>query len=442
MIPSLVGGVVIWACALARAQEPPTPVDPQAFADTIQVEVAKIRGLPFKRPVKAAVQSPEEFGKYVEKELTNGMPKSLVLHYGKIVRKLGLYRGPEITAPLDLMKMVATTQAAAYYDPDKQTFFVLMQDMPELLLGSFYSHELYHGLQDQYFDLKSYLMEPHKAASLNADQLLARQAVVEGEAMYIMTLWGVQRMTGRLPPRQVVGQALALQSQMDMEAIRTMLKQPQFASVVGEQMQSSLDAVDDIPPFIIETLMGAYLKGANFIFAVEEQGWSEVEKLYKEYPPASTEQILHPEKWFAREHPTTITWPSLRRAQALRDWELIDQNVIGEVQLRHVLKEHGLGAHSNVAAAGWDGDRYAVLKRKDSDALLLMLYTCWDDEAEATEFADAYRQLLAVKYPDSSEPTRLEQRGRDVVIVEGGDPGTLDALMALTISAKKTKTKH
>jgi len=112
------------------------------------------------------------------------------------------------------------------------------------------------------------------------------------------------------------------------------------------------------------------------------------------------------------------------------------------VQLRHVFKEHGLGADAVDAAAGWDGDRYAVFKRKDSDATLLLLYTRWDTDKDASEFADAYRRLLTAKYADGKEPTRLERHGKDVVIVEGGATASLRSLMHYARSAIKTKRPH
>jgi len=110
--------------------------DPQVIADQIQKEVADIRGLPFKRPVKASQQTPAQFGAYLDKELSESSSINLDKNYGKVIRALGLYRGPEIQDARALIKMVESSQAAAYYDPDKQTFYVLMGNMPDLLAAS------------------------------------------------------------------------------------------------------------------------------------------------------------------------------------------------------------------------------------------------------------------------------------------------------------------
>ena len=56
-----------------------------------------------------------------------------------------------------MMMTVMTSQVGAYYDPEKQSFFVVMSGLPELMQGVMYSHELYHALQDQHFGLVRYM---------------------------------------------------------------------------------------------------------------------------------------------------------------------------------------------------------------------------------------------------------------------------------------------
>jgi len=205
---------------------------------------------------------------------------------------------------------------------------------------------------------------------------------------------------------------------------------------MGDDMKGAVDSAANIPDFIMDTMIGVYLRGMSFVFAVHEQGWPAVEKLYTEYPPQSTEQILHPEKWQAREAPVDFAWPKLDKAKALRDWELLDDDVLGEFQWRSIIKEQGFPAEAESVAAGWGGDRYAVFKRKDSDAMLLLVRTSWDSEAEAREFVDVYARVQAAKYGDAKVPVRLEQQGVDVFIVEGGDAASTDALLKLVKGAK------
>ena len=59
---------------------------------------------------------------------------------------------------------------------------------------------------------------------------------------------------------------------------------------------------------MIDTMMGAYMKGLRFISVVKKQGWGKVEELYSR-PPVSSAQILHPEKWLRDEKPYSIEFP-------------------------------------------------------------------------------------------------------------------------------------
>ena len=437
--------IVFIASAIeAGAAESPAPaavekLDPQAVVLDLQKEVSALRGLPFKTDVASAVQTQEEFAAYLDERIDETVPEVLNKHYGAIVKRLGLYRGT-LDNFGDTAKTVMSSQAAAYYDPEKQTFYMLVQDMPEIMMRMLYSHELYHGLQDQYFGLEKYLpMKGKNALALDSDQAMARQAVVEGEATYIMSLYMVKNMAHREPTRELMGPIVQMQSQMDMQQLKSMMKTPQATELAGGSAATAIEAAESIPPFIMESMIGAYMKGLGFVFAVQEQGWSEVEKLYTEYPPQSTEQILHPEKWRAREGASRLAFPALGKVSALKDWELLDSDVIGEFRWRVIFKEQGLRPEAETAAAGWDGDRYAIFKRKDSDATLMLLATSWDSAAQAEEFASAYSRLLANKYAGAPEATRVEQKKENVYIVEGGNEK--DAKELLKVVMKSTKTK-
>jgi hypothetical protein len=438
-IVGLAAVILVSSSAHSDNTPPPPPPDAQATADSIAREIEQIRGLAFKQPVRAETQSVEKFGEYVARQLDKEVPESIRLHYGTIVRTLGLYRGPTIDFS-SMMMTVMTSQVGAYYDPEKQSFFVVMSGLPDMMQGVMYSHELYHALQDQHFGLVRYMDIGTKGSgSQNGDSSLARSAVVEGEATYMMSLWMMQKMAGKPPTREMMKMVITMQADMGVDQLREALKQPEVAKTVGSDMQAAVDATDKIPAFIMDSMMAVYLKGAGFVFAVHEQGWPAVEKLYTEYPPQSTEHILHPEKWLAREAPTVFKWPSFEKVTVLEDWELLDDDVLGEFQWRSVFKEQGLAADAESVAGGWDGDRYAVFQRKDSKATLLLLRTRWDSEKEAQEFADAYRRVLAVKYADAPAPTRLVQKGVDVFVVEGGEEATLDKLMKVVKGTKGTR---
>jgi hypothetical protein len=424
----LICGSVLAQDPLLEAQFADLPRDPQALADAITGEVAAIRGLPFKQRITVSNQQQPEFERYLEAEMAHSLPPERAAAFGRVVRKVGLFNGPLIDDAVALMRLLATSQVAAYYNPDESAFYVLLEDAAMTLLAPIYAHELYHGLQDQYWDLDSYLLDA-SGNGLNDDEVLARQSVVEGEATYIMNLWMMEKVAGRPPPRFAVTLAVMAQALMTSSSLGDLISESVMPGAANEDLQASAAAMADIPPFMIETLLGAYLKGMAFVHTVAGQGWEAVGRLYAD-PPRSTEQILHPEKWGQRDNPVTIDFPNLASEPDLAGWTVLESNVIGEFQWRMIFNEFSLRALAVSAAAGWDGDRFAVLERNED--LLLLLYTTWDSEADADEFASAYRQLLPVKYAGVDEPTQVDVRGSDVLIVEGGDadqlPNFLDIL--------------
>jgi hypothetical protein len=408
----------------------------KAKIDTIQKQIEEIRGLKFKKPVKVQNQSLADFGKYLDHALERQMPEKLAKNYGKIVAKLGLYRGPEIGDVRVLAKMVMQTQAAAYYDPATETFYIVMHNLPEGMLASVYAHELYHGLQDQYFDLEKYVLSQSEN-HLNDDELLARQATVEGEATYIMTLWSMKTMLGAVPDTAMLEMAINMQAQLDIRTMLNMLKSGVIPGASKSDIHQAVNAIDEIPPFLLETLVGAYLKGMAFVFQIQKHGWEKVQSLYSQ-PPVSSEQILHPQKWLANEKPYRLQWAAFSEQPIFAGWDLLETNTIGELQWRIIFAAHDLASEGIGAAAGWNGDTFTVLENQITKELLLLLYTCWDSKTDAEEFYTLYQKLLKIKYPDESF-YNLQIIENEVLIVEGGGKGQLEVFLSFM---KNTERKR
>jgi hypothetical protein len=301
------------------------------------------------------------------------------------------------------------------------------------LLAPIYAHELYHGLQDQYWDLDAYVLDGVRDG-LDDDEMLARQAVVEGEATYMMTLWMLRKVTGTVPSGFMLDLAVQTQTQLDSNALRNMAVSGAIPGALSDDLQASIDAMDRIPAFMMETMLGVYLKGMGFVHEIVKSDWNEASRLYTD-PPRSTEQILHPEKWRDRDDPVRIDFLDFDDSELLEGWTMLDSNVVGEFQLRIVFNEFEMADRSADLAAGWDGDRYAVFER--GEELLLLWFTTWDDPGEAAEFAQGYRQLLETKYPGQSGINAVQARGSDVLIVEGTEADDTEALVELLTTARK-----
>lgn len=396
----------------------------QDRATAIQADVSRIRDRPFVSPVVVRFSSRQDTAAYIEAQLTRWPDKA---GYGKVVRKLGLYNGPLIEdarAVIRELIMSSPEGGIGYYEERLGGVFVEKEAGGSIPLERL-AHEIYHAFQDQHFNLRAYLVEKSLDGSLSADEMMARRAVVEGEARYVAIVWATQQATRGTATRPVTKEAVKRRSGPEREALLTMLSRPNAPAPA----RALLDVLQRTPAFLYDSLYVPYRNGALFVSSVQEAGWGEVEKLYSEYPPESTEQILHPEKWFARERPVRVRWPALEKDPLFAEWKLLADNVLGEALWRSVFKEQGLSKEAAAAAQGWSGDRYAVLERARDSALLLLWHTTWDTPRDAAYFARTYRRLLENKYASMAQPVRVNEEGHNVFIVEGGDEKSMDAYL-------------
>ena len=153
-------------------------------------------------------------------------------------------------------------------------------------------------------------------------------------------------------------------------------------------------------------------------------------------PPRSTEQVLHPEKYFIRpENPTRVQLGAM--APYLRgEWQLAEETTLGEFTIRLLAERYVERARAAEVAAGWDGDRLMAVGR--GDELVLVWLTAWDTEQDAVDFHATWASILASRHTGTprraetivslggAQPYYLERRGTKVLAIEGA----LDADLA------------
>ena len=127
-------------------------------------------------------------------------------------------------------------------------------------------------------------------------------------------------------------------------------------------------------------------------------------------PPESTEQILHPDAYLRVEQPRRV---SLRGPVAAlgAGWRPALRSTFGEWQTQKLLARAG-GTGSARAAAGWGGDRYALLERGDERALV-MRWT-WDSRARRGRVRGGAARLGGggAAGLDPGRPRRVAHAGR------------------------------
>jgi hypothetical protein len=145
--------------------------------------------------------------------------------------------------------------------------------------------------------------------------------------------------------------------------------------------------------------------------------WDEVNAIY-EHPPVSTEQILHPERYFEGDDPQYLTFES---DAALSGWNRIYDSVMGEFQLLQFLRAHSSksGVDPAAAAAGWDGDRIHAWEDPETGRVALTLVSAWDSREDAEEFYAATVATVAARYPDGQPHTAQGKHGESTCMVVG-----------------------
>jgi hypothetical protein len=387
--------------------------------DAVAREVARIRGLPLKRPIANEVVDRDELRARLRKMAADEKMVAQSIAEGFALERWGMI--PPGTDYGAMLLDLLTEQIAGYYDPDtkKLTISRSAGDDPawaEMVLA----HELEHGLQDQTFDLERFEDLP----SSEGDAAAARHALVEGDGIALMIEVIVARR----------------RSKVDWAS-------PELVAAIEKGMSVSDtggDNLDRAPLAIREAMVFPYRAGFGFVAALRRrQPWSAVNAAFAR-PPKSTEQIIHPERYVADDRPVPI---AAKLPAALPSFAIVHSTVWGELGFDLWLRSHGVDEHGAAqAAAGWGGDRAIVLARpgeRRAARAVGIARTEWDSEADAIEAAEAAGKALAdavVGGTVERSPTVMrlfgidgtvswiERRGPSLVIVVGAPAWSAAAL--------------
>ncbi len=257
----------------------------------------------------------------------------------------------------------AAASAGATYSPlDRQVLLLADPQGKAPASDALLAHEFVHALQDQHFDLLKLLL----ARPYDFDREEALFAVIEGDAM------DVQR-------RLEQGDAWTRRPLADVARA----EDERFAGYRKE-----IGAL--FPPLLTETFIFRYRDGVRFVEAVRRKGGTAaVDELFH-HPPASSEQVLHPEKYFAHEQPRVVAVDE--QGFAAGGWHVSAATPLGEIGVRGLLLKVLPVRDAARAAAGWGGDRAYLFTRTD-DTSLFVWRTVWDKPADAAEFFHGYSAL-------------------------------------------------
>jgi hypothetical protein len=227
-------------------------------------------------------------------------------------------------------------------------------------------------LQDQHFETGKNTITD----LTEGDAATAQLSAVEGDATWTMNLWAQQNL-----------------SFQELVAIS-------FEAYTG----TDPNLLASVPPILSRQLSFPYVEGMTFAQGLQQSGgWTAVNDALVT-APASTEQILHPEKYTAHEAPLDVGLKDPTSELGGGGWQQVYLDTFGELSAQ-VFTAGGEEApvlipglpigevpHAE-AAAGWSGDRIAMWERDESGSWAIAWSTAWDSKTDADEFATRTAEL-------------------------------------------------
>ncbi len=281
-----------------------------------------------------------------------------------------------------------TEQAAAFYDYNKKKLFITETDSTE---GQepVLAHELGHALADQNYNLGKFIKQGRK----NDDGSTARLAVMEGQATWLMS------------------EFLARQSG------QTLTKSPALVDMMSKVSDSGggqYPVFENEPLYLRTTLIFPYTKGMLFQNAVTARDGKESFGEVFKNAPVSTQQILHPAKYFAGVKPSD---PKLPDPKLPRSYKGLVGGVLGELEHRILIEQATSAARADEVAPHWRGSNFALMEDKAAARVVLLYAAEWDSEEAARQYFAVYRVSMERKWKKlkviSDAPDALTGEGDD-----------------------------
>ncbi|MGH8974692.1 MAG: hypothetical protein ACRD0C_16010 [Acidimicrobiia bacterium] len=301
------------------ATAPPAAAVPAAnsIADAIpalSAFVEKERGLKFKSPVAATVLDEAAFKAHLAE-------RRLAPAEAEARQAQGMLKALGFIAPnVDLaaqVKRLSTGSATAFYDAATNELFV-KAGSATAFARKILVHELTNALDDQHFEL---------------DRPALEGAVSEAGASFEAIAQGI---AARVEERYV-----AALSSADKQSVET--EQRRLAALIPR----------DIPQYVLVSFGFPFTAGLRMANTLASAGGQGRLNTALQAPPASTEQVLRPEKYTAGEAPRALPAPAA-------DGAVVMQGSLGQLNLSLMLAEVLEAGYAEGAADGWGGDSYVA----------------------------------------------------------------------------------
>ncbi|MBI5104456.1 MAG: hypothetical protein HZB46_05620 [Solirubrobacterales bacterium] len=391
------GAIAGTAALLGGGDEPATSEDdPPAQVRRVAERVEGVRGERFEHVPRVRLITKDQLARRLRREQARQSARATAAEKASIeaLALMGLVpRGAEdeLTDADD-----AAADILGLYDDQTRELYVI-EDAPggpaqrELTIA----HELTHALDDQRFDLD----DPRIDAG--DDEAAARPALAEGSATDVELRYAARHLRGARPRRP--------------------------HAIPASQRRAD---------YVGSSELFRYLDGARFVAALRRRGGEQaVNRALRGHEPRSTEQVLHPDKYFAQEEPVRVR---ADLAGVFGDgWREAVTGTLGEFDTGQLLLYGANAARSvdraraNRAAAGWGGGRYWMLRGPDQGQAVVLSWA-WDSVKDRREFDAALpayveghldlRPAGGAAWRDGSLSAARASVGRRTALVLAPDP--------------------
>jgi hypothetical protein len=359
--------LIIASPILSLAADPSCPL-----VKTALVSSSALRHLALKKEVPCKTKSRADVEKYLRLELNKKEVRARLENEGEIYKILGYI--PASYPYLDGLISLYVSQIGGYYEP-KQDYYAMADWIPSSLQLPIAVHELTHALQDQYFHLEKF-MDNEKQST---DTLLARSALVEGDATLVMV--NFTRQQRGMPPLEAESSAASVLFQ---NILGTLLS-PQIASA---------------PATLQATMIFPYMSGLEFAHnVIKKGGYTALDKVFVN-PPRSTSEILHPERYYNREPVLTLApLPATEGA-----FKRITSDTFGEFFLSTWLSQFVSPTQASTLASAWAGDEIALYKNDQGEKKIT-----WQIAIRTKKTADEIISALNQKKAQASKEDAISR---------------------------------
>ena len=398
--------LLVAAACPAAAQTDARAKELCAQIQGIAQDLTKISGMPLKHPVPCDFITKDKINKFLNDRVKEVAKPEEIRAEELTLKKFGL-----VPNDFDLAKNTVdllTEQAAAFYDYDKKKLFIT-DSTPSDTREPVLAHELAHAIADQNYNLAKFIRQGRKSD----DGSTARLAVMEGQATWLMSEFLARK----------VGQSLK-----DSPTLLAMM------SSVNDGGSGQYPVFDNSPLYLRLSLVFPYTKGMLFQNAVydKDSQYAFAEVFLK--PPVSTQQIMHPEKYFSGVKPTE---PDLPDPHLPKGYKSLVGGTLGELEHSIMLEQFSGKETAEKVAPHWRGSTFALVENKKLGRVVLLYAVEWDSEDAARDYMAAYRKQMQQKWkkfevasdaPDAVDGAgddgrfELRRKGAVVTSVEGLAP--------------------